>query len=124
MLLQLAFDGLDVVLFADESPVDHPVTVARNQPAVTRDARETGHVVDGAVLLRLHDEFVWRYRLATGPTSARQSEHPVRKHEKQVRMTVFTGVTTTKFAKQSRAANELHIRPAKHPQDFTINTLE
>ena len=76
LLLLLLFDGLYVVLFTDQSASSQQtVSVAGYQPTVTRDTRETRHVIDGAVLMRFHDELVGRDRLATRSTCSRQAKH-------------------------------------------------
>ena len=73
--MQLIFDALDVVLLADETSVDDAIAITGHQPTVTSYACETRHMVDGIVLLSLHDELVGRYRLAAGSTSARRAVH-------------------------------------------------
>ena len=108
MLVQLVFDGLDVVLLADEPSADDPVSVAGYQPTMARDAGEARDVIDRTVLLCLHDELVRWNGLAAGATSSGQAEHTAhrRKRPSNHKLTITTESKITNMQKQQKLPSE------------------
>ena len=68
--LVVAKGGPDVVGFADEISVDDAVAISGDETAVTRDAGEARHVVDGGAIWRSHDELVGRNLMLAGTACA------------------------------------------------------
>ena len=66
--------SVDIIRLTDKTPVDHSVPVARHQAAMTRDTRETRHVVHRSAVWCPHDELVGRNLTTARPTGTAQAE--------------------------------------------------
>jgi len=63
--LTVAKGNPDIVVFADDTSIDNSIPVAGHESDVTRDACETGHVVDCSAVWRSHHQLVRWYLTTT-----------------------------------------------------------